>query len=132
MAVIDNSSRPVFAIPGIRHQTLASIADQLNHVEVWLQTLEPGAASPVHYHECEEVVLILRGSGRLVLGEQAEEFGPGSTLIVASKIVHQLINTGSGELSLIAALSETPARVFAPDGSVVPVPWSGRLMTGSR
>jgi len=91
---------------------------------VWMQTLEPGAATPVHYHECEEVVVVLRGAGHLSVGDEVTEFGPGTTLTVAPKVVHQLVNSGAEEMSLIAALSETPGRVFAPDGSVMPLPWS--------
>ena len=124
MPIIDNTSRQVFALPGLKHQTLASRADQLEHLEVWMQTLEPGAATPVHYHECEEVVVILKGAGRLSVGDEVTEFGPGSTLTVAPKVVHQLVNSGAEEMFLIAALSETPGRVFAPDGSVMPLPWS--------
>ncbi|SRR6266536_6054801 len=124
MPIIDNSSRQVFALPGLKHQTLASAADDLRHLELWMQTLESGAATPPHYHECEEVVVVLRGTGRLLVAGKTTEFGSGTTLVVAPKAIHQLFNTGAEEMFLIAGLSETPARVFAPDGSVMALPWS--------
>jgi mannose-6-phosphate isomerase-like protein (cupin superfamily) len=124
MPIIDNSSRKVFTLPGLKHQTLASGADQLGHLEVWMQTLEPGAATPPHYHECEEVVVVLRGSGRLTIAGKSAEFGPGTTLVVAPKTIHQIFSNAGEEMFLIAGLSETPARVFAPDGSVMALPWS--------
>jgi mannose-6-phosphate isomerase-like protein (cupin superfamily) len=124
MPIIDNSLREEFSLPGLKHKTLASAAEQLQRLEVWMQTLEPGAATPVHYHECEEVVVVLSGTGRLSVAGETTEFGPGTTLVVAPKAVHQLINSGTEEMSLIAGLSETPARVFAPDGSLIALPWS--------
>jgi len=124
MAVVENASRQLFTLPGLKHQTLASGADQLEHLEVWMQTLEAGAATPVHYHECEEVLVILRGAGHLSVGGEDTAFGPGTTLTVAPKEVHQLVNSGAEEMFLIAVLAETPGRVFAPDGSVMDLPWS--------
>ena len=124
MSIINHSSRQVYELPGLKHQTLASSADQLEQLEVWMQTLEPGAETPVHYHECEEVIVILRGAGRLSVGDDHTDFGPGTTLTVAPKAIHQLTNSGAEEMFLIAVLSETPGRVFAPDGSPMPLPWS--------
>jgi len=124
MAIINNSSRQVFTLPGMKHQTLASGADLLQHLEVWMQTLDPGAATPTHYHECEEVIVVLRGAGRLVVAGETTEFGPGTTLVVSPKVIHQLINGGGEEMCLVVGMSETPARVFAPDGSVMTLPSS--------
>jgi Mannose-6-phosphate isomerase len=109
-------------LPGLKHQTLASGADQFRHVEVWTQRLEPGAATPEHYHECGEVIVVLKGSGRLSVGDETSDFGSGTTLICPPLSVHQLFNSGTEEMLLIAGLSETPARVFAPDSSLVPLP----------
>jgi ketosteroid isomerase-like protein len=89
-----------------------------------MQTLAPGGATPPHYHECEEVIVVLRGSGQFLIAGHTIDFGSGTTLVAEPKVVHQLTNTGSDEMFLIAGLSETPARVFAPDGSVMALPWS--------
>ena len=123
MAIIANDSRQVFEIPGIRHQTLASQADGLEQLELWMQTLAPGAETPMHYHECEEVVVVHRGSGRAVVADKTVPFGPGTTLVIPPKVMHQIVNGGEEEMFLVAALSETPARVFAPDGEVMALPW---------
>jgi len=124
MPIIDNASREVFALPGLKHQTLASASDQLAQLEVWSQTLEPDAATPVHYHECEEVIVILKGTGNLSVGDESTEFGPGTTLTIAPRSLHLLTNSGKETMHLIAVLSETPGRVFAPDGSIMALPWS--------
>ena len=123
MSVINNSTIQQFSLPGLIHQTLASHKDGLKNTEVWMQTVEPGGETPVHYHDCEEVIVIIRGSGRLSIDEKAIEFGPNSTLIIPSDIVHQLVNSGSEEIYLIASFSSTPAKVFTPDGEELALPW---------
>jgi mannose-6-phosphate isomerase-like protein (cupin superfamily) len=123
MAVIANALREVFALPGLQHQTLAAGSDGLKTLEVWMQTLAPGGGTPMHYHVCEEVVVVLRGSGRATVAGEGIEFGPGTTFIIPPKVIHQIVNTGVGEMFLIAALSETPGRAFAPDGQLISLPW---------
>lgn len=123
MSVINNSTIQQFSLPGLIHQTLASHKDGLKNTEVWMQTVEPGGETPVHYHDCEEVIVIIRGSGRLSIDEKAIEFGPNSTLIIPSDIVHQLVNIGSDEIFLISSFSSTPAKVFTPDGEELALPW---------
>ena len=123
MWTFTNSNRPVFSLPGLLHQTLAGRADGLGRLEVWYQALDSGAATPPHYHHCEEVLLIQTGRGQLVVAGEASPFGPGTTLTVAARVLHQIVNTGDSEMTLFAVLSETPARVFTPDGELMSLPW---------
>ena len=123
MSVIDNSTIQQFSLPGLVHQTLASHKDGLQNTEVWMQTVEPGGETPVHYHDCEEVIVIIRGSGQISLKGKITEFGPNHTLIIPPEVVHQLINTGNEDIFLIAAFSSTPAKVFTADGKELPLPW---------
>jgi len=124
MPIIENARRTIFELPGLKHQTLASRHDGLKQLEVWIQTIHPGACTPVHYHECEEVIVIERGSGSLMVAEQRTDFAAGSTLVIEPRAIHQLTNTGQDEMLLMAVLSETPGRVLAPDGSEMVLPWS--------
>jgi mannose-6-phosphate isomerase-like protein (cupin superfamily) len=119
MPVIANTNREHSHIPGIDHQTLASHRDGLVGLGTWNQTLEPYAETPLHFHECEEVVVVIKGPGRAVVAGEAQGFGPNSTLVIPAKVVHQLVNTGDEPTLLIASLSASPARVLAPDGSEI-------------
>ena len=123
MSVINNPTIQQFSLPGLVHQTLASHKDGLKNIEVWMQTVASGGETPVHYHDCEEVIVIIRGSGSLSIDEKAIKFGPNSTLIIPSDIVHQLVNNGSEEIFLIASFSSTPAKVFTPEGEELALPW---------
>lgn len=125
MSVIDNTTREHFQIPGIDHQTLASHRDGLAGLELWKQRLEPGAETPVHYHDCEEVIVVTAGSGKVIIDGKSQAFGANFTLVVPARVVHQMVNTGDGPMELIATLSASPARVFAPDGTELALPWQG-------
>jgi mannose-6-phosphate isomerase-like protein (cupin superfamily) len=116
LAVIDNSTIQQFTLPGIVHQTLAGQKDGLKGTEVWMQTIEPGGETPVHYHDCEEVIVILQGSGRVSIEGKNTGFGPNTTLIIPPEEVHQVVNSGNEVVFLIAAFSSTPVRVFTPEG----------------
>jgi mannose-6-phosphate isomerase-like protein (cupin superfamily) len=93
-------------------------------MEVWLQTMAPGSSTPVHRHACEEVILILSGSGEVTVQGETNSFGPNSTLIVPPDAVHQIVNPGSTPIVLVAALGAAPVRVRTSTGDPLPVPWA--------
>lgn len=124
MSVVKNSEIEKFALPGLVHQTLASRKQGAAEFEVWMQTVEPGAATPIHRHDAEEVILVLRGRGELTIEGETVKFNPDTTLIIPRNAVHQLVNTGHEELFLVAALNMNPVKVCTPDGEPIPLPWS--------
>jgi mannose-6-phosphate isomerase-like protein (cupin superfamily) len=123
MPVVQNNNLPAFEIPGIRHQTIAGKEAGLRTMEVWRQTMEAGGSTPVHRHACEEVIIVLKGSGRMIVEGVAADYGPDSTLIIPADAVHQLINTGKEPMELIACLGMAPVRVRTADGTQMHLPW---------
>ncbi|XP_021747492.1 auxin-binding protein T85-like isoform X2 [Chenopodium quinoa] len=109
---------------GLSHITLAgSLIHGLKEIEVWLQTFSPGSQTPIHRHSCEEVFVVLKGSGTLYLASDSHGKYPGqpkafpifanSTFIVPVNDVHQVSNTDSSEdLQLLAIVSRPPVKVF--------------------
>ncbi|XVF32643.1 hypothetical protein REPUB_Repub17cG0100100 [Reevesia pubescens] len=62
---------------GLSHITVAgSLLHGLKEVEVWLQTFAPGSRTPIHRHSCEEVFVVLKGSGTLYLASSSHKY-PG-------------------------------------------------------
>lgn len=123
MPVVVNAQLQQFSLPGLIHQTLAGKREGLAAVEVWMQTIDPAGATPVHRHHCEEVVVVLQGSGRVTIAGEAMDFGPDTTIVIPSESVHQIINTSAEPLHIVAVLSETPARVYTPDWEEIGLPW---------
>lgn len=123
MPIVKNDKLETLELPGLRHQTIGGHQQGVKTMEVWLQSMAPGAATPVHRHACEEVILILSGSGTCTVGDKSYSFGPNSTLILEPDVVHQIVNTSAEEMRLVAALGMAPVRVKNADGLALPVPW---------
>jgi len=123
MPIVNNVDLEVLELPGLRHQTVAGHRQGVESMEVWLQTIAPGAGTPVHRHACEEVVLILSGSGTCTVEGETTAFGPNSTLILKPDVVHQIVNTSDVEMKLVGILAMAPVRVKTADGEPLPLPW---------
>jgi mannose-6-phosphate isomerase-like protein (cupin superfamily) len=123
MPVVDNSKLHEHALPGLKHRTVGGKADGVGTMEVWQQTIAAGAATPVHRHACEEVIVVLTGSGTLTIEGKTTAFGPNSTLIIPNDVVHQIVNTGADDMDIIATLSMSPVRVRTAEGAAMPLPW---------
>lgn len=114
--------------PGLSHISVSSKVHHGNSkVDVWLQTFAPGTMTPIHRHNCEEVFVVLKGSGLLLRSRQlplSEQDGtaPGepeettfradSTFSIPPNQVHQIKNSFSDEdLQLYVFLSKPPADI---------------------
>jgi mannose-6-phosphate isomerase-like protein (cupin superfamily) len=74
----------------IRNQTLAEAR------------LPAGARTTPHMHlKTEEIYYLLEGAGRMRLGDEWREVGPGDAIAIPPGAVHQIENTGSGVLKFL-------------------------------
>jgi mannose-6-phosphate isomerase-like protein (cupin superfamily) len=74
----------------IKHQSLAEAR------------LPPGAATTPHYHVVtEEIYYILEGHGRMDMGGETREVGPGDAIAIPSGTTHQIRNTGNTSLKFL-------------------------------
>ena len=73
---------------------------------VLIQTLDPGAAVPLHHHEkAEQVLFILSGRGSVSLADHEVDAGPGTMVHVPKGIAHSVSNTGKEPLSILETTS---------------------------
>ena len=123
MTIVANAQIPFQAMPGLQHQTLAGAAEGLKHLSVWRQTMAPGAVTPPHRHDCEEVIVVATGSGEVHMQGKVLPFGPDSTLVIPPNVDHQIFNTGSEPMTMVASFSVSPVEVKFPDGTAIELPW---------
>ena len=90
------------------YRVLVDDAIGSEQVTQFVGSIPPGRA-PDHFHEYEEVLFILRGTGRMWTGEASAPIGPGSCVYLPHGQAHCVENTGDGELRLLG--------VFYPAGS---------------
>ena len=121
--IVKNDQIEEYKLPGLSHRTVAGPLQGCRTLEVWVQTVDPGSATPVHRHDCEEAIVILAGHGILDLDGQKMEFGPGNTLVVPRDAVHQITCIGPEPLNLVAALGTAPVRVHTAENERIPLPW---------
>ncbi len=123
MHVIDQPQPAATPIPGIHHATWAGRDQGLHGLSLWHQAMAPGAATPPHAHDCDEVVLCIEGHGELDVGGTCHAFGPAQTLVLPAGVPHRIVNTGAQPLRLTAVFSASPVPVRLPDGSALELPW---------
>jgi mannose-6-phosphate isomerase-like protein (cupin superfamily) len=123
MPIVNNTAQPTYDLPGLKHQTIAGPEHGMKTLEVWSQTIAPGASTPVHRHICEEAIVVLEGSGHCTIDGKDMPFGPNSTLVIPSDAVHQIVNSGDSKLVIIAALGMAPVQVRHGDGAAMGLPW---------
>ncbi|KAH7517170.1 hypothetical protein FEM48_Zijuj09G0034000 [Ziziphus jujuba var. spinosa] len=120
---------------GLSHITIAgSVLHGMNEVEVWLQTFSPGSRTPIHRHSCEEVFVVLRGSGTLYLASSSHEKFPGkpqeysifsnSTFQIPVNDAHQVWNTNEDEdLQVLVIISRPPVKVYPHSFTCLSIPF---------
>jgi mannose-6-phosphate isomerase-like protein (cupin superfamily) len=123
MNVIEQNRPQASPIPGVAHATWAAQGDGLTQLSVWRQTLSPGAATPPHSHDCDEVVLCLDGWGEVHGGGEVRRFSADCTVVLPAGHVHQIINTGPQPLEIIGVFAATPVATNLPDGTALQLPW---------
>jgi len=98
------------AIPTADRWYRVLVDDEVGSEQVtqFVGSIPPGRA-PDHYHHYEEVLFILRGTGRMWAGETNTPISPGSCIYLPKGQVHCVENTGDDELRLLG--------VFYPAGS---------------
>ncbi|KAL9239210.1 hypothetical protein vseg_013550 [Gypsophila vaccaria] len=117
---------------GLSHITVAgSHINGLKEIEVWLQTFAPGSRTPIHRHSCEEVFVVLKGSGTLYLASASHGKYPGtpqafpifsnSTFVVPVNDAHQVWNSDDAEdLQMLVVISRPPVKVFIYEDWLMP------------
>jgi mannose-6-phosphate isomerase-like protein (cupin superfamily) len=65
-------------------------------------TVPPGGETIEHYHRTtEEIYFFTHGSGRLRLGDEEQDVGPGDAVVIDPGVRHKLWSTGTEPLRLL-------------------------------
>lgn len=122
MAIVNHRDVATYELQGNTMLGLATPSQGAQQVEVWQTWVAPGAGTPPHVHEGEEVVVVLRGRGELHVGDTVASFEGPCALIAPAGVPHQIINTGSEQVEAVAALP-LRSKIATPDGEELVLPW---------
>ena len=108
--VIAPGAGEVLEMHGPTAGKITILVDPMNSGETALctliQTLDPGAAVPVHRHEkAEQVLFFLSGVGKASIAGHEIDAVPGTTLHVPKGVRHGITNAGEEPLSFLETTS---------------------------
>ena len=66
-----------------------------------LVEIDPGHASPMHRHNCEEVYYVLSGNGALEIDGETHPLVEGGASLQRPNLKHRVVNTGDVPLRLL-------------------------------
>jgi quercetin dioxygenase-like cupin family protein len=106
MPVIDHRTLPEITMrQGIRGQFLASKDLGATGVSLLANTVDPGAAAPLHLHTVEETMLVLEGTVWVQVGAERLTLGPHHTVIIPPGTPHAWGNAGASVAKLLWAFA---------------------------
>ncbi|MCY4417494.1 MAG: cupin domain-containing protein [Chloroflexi bacterium] len=76
-----------------------------NLAVTWVEG-EPGSEQAVHSHDGrEQVYVVVRGQGAMRVGDEVEEVGPGTLIMVPPNTDHSIKNIGDDTLIYVSSTS---------------------------
>ncbi len=101
-------------------ELLASRNSAIRYQSLAEARLEPGASTTPHYHRrTEEIYYILEGVGRMRIGVEWDEVGPGDAIAIPPGNTHQITNSGQETLKFLCCCApgyEHDDTVLVEDG----------------
>jgi len=112
--LVDKEFKPVIHLEGrdVRWFMTPEITGG-NYSSVCTVEVEPGKKClPAHAHPYgEETVYIVEGTGKVLIGDEVGEIGPGSIMLFPQGVPHMLFNTGTGVLKGICFYAPAPEAI---------------------
>jgi quercetin dioxygenase-like cupin family protein len=104
MITIHEDDVEALGLPGRQLRwVVAPGALKADHCSTCVIRVAPGdKVRPAHSHpNGEEVIYIIQGSGRVLVGDQVQAVRAGTTVLFPRGVVHMLHNTGDDEMKVV-------------------------------
>ena len=75
--------------------------------------VERGSSTGCRQSRVEQVLLVVAGTARALIGGEEQRLIAGSTVLIPPRVPHEIHNIGDGALRLLRAFAEQPARAGA-------------------
>ena len=63
--------------------------------------VEPGAGAPLHYHETDELIVILDGALNAQVGDETHSVGPSHTILIPPLVPHKFTAIGPSDARIL-------------------------------
>ena len=123
MSIHSHDDLPVVEVPRIRTRVLCGPGLGATETAIWQQWIDAEGFIPLHYHEVEEVLLIMAGTIELTMGEEVSTVTAPATVVVPARKLHSLRPRGKSQVQLLAVFPVAEPEIFDPSGARRPMPW---------
>ena len=97
------------------HVTHTDLTERWGHTEqgridfpVETTRVERGSSTGCRQNRVEQVLLVVTGTARALVGGEEKKLTAGSTVLIPPKVPHEIHNIGDGSLNLLRAFAELP------------------------
>ena len=122
MTLVSSTTAPRFDLDGTHVIGLASPSRGAAETSVWRLTLDPGASSPEHTLDREEVFVALAGTARAVIDGRVTDVCAGDALIVPPAVPFTIANPGPEAFEAVTCLPVGGTATVA--GEPMTPPWA--------
>ena len=99
--IFPHDKLPVYEVPRIKTRIVVGEGSGAESTAVWEQWITAGGYIPLHYHEEEEVLVILAGLISLRLAQETVSVRAPSTIVIPAREIHGLRPGGPEEVHLL-------------------------------
>jgi len=89
---------------GVSVRRLIGPAEGAPHFAVRYFEIRPGGSTSLDRHEHDHGVVVLRGKGEVLLGDELRGISHGDAIYVSPNEVHQFRSTGQGPLGFLCVI----------------------------
>ena len=102
MPVVDHNGLPETPWrPNYRKWDITRPGDGTTSSSLSYAVVGKGAGAPLHYHEDDEMIVILEGTLEVRLGDQVHHVGADHTLVIPPNEPHAFTNLGPGSARIL-------------------------------
>ena len=112
----------IFKNSGNSIQGIATPGKGAKEIEVWKSSVAPGNSTSLHSHESEEIFVIFKGEGEVLIGDETIKFKAPAVLIAPANLKHQFKNTGEEPTAHIVIIRAN-SKIYDAKQNLLSLPW---------
>ena len=110
-----------FELRGVHLTRMIAPSTGAREVMACYVSIDPGAASPPHWHDHDEGLIILSGMVRAVMGSEIATLRSGDSCVIPANTLLHVKNLGDEPCEMVSTML-VHTRFFREDGSEITTP----------
>ena len=91
--------------PGQRRKVIAGRDQGLKELSLFWTEVKPGTGAPLHYHEVEEILIILGGAVEARLDQERQHTPSNHSIVIPARTPHAFTVVGEEPATIMAVFS---------------------------